>query len=97
VILLFNNGMYGTIRMHQEKHFTARVHGTALVNPDFVALAAAYGGRGWLVTQTTQFEAALSEALAYAASAKRPALIELMVDPNIITPGATISGMRGVV
>jgi acetolactate synthase I/II/III large subunit len=94
VVLLFNNGMYGTIRMHQEKHFSARVHGTALVNPDFVALAAAYGGRGWLVAQTAQFEAALSEALAYAASAKRPALIELMVDPNIITPGTTISAMR---
>jgi acetolactate synthase I/II/III large subunit len=94
VVLLFNNGMYGTIRMHQEKHFSARVHGTALMNPDFVALAAAYGGRGWLVTQTAQFEAALKEALAYAASAKRPALIELMVDPNIITPGTTISAMR---
>ncbi len=94
VIVLFNNGMYGTIRMHQEKHFSARVHGTALQNPDFVALAAAYGGRGWLVTQTAQFEAALSEALAYAAQAKRPALIELMVDPNIITPGTTITAMR---
>ncbi len=94
VILLFNNGMYGTIRMHQEKHFSARVHGTALVNPNFVALAVAYGGRGWLVTQTAQFETALGEALVYAASANRPALIEIMVDPNIITPGATISGMR---
>ena len=94
VVLLFNNGMYGTIRMHQEKQFSARVHGTTLVNPDFVALAAAYGGRGWLVTQTTQFEKALGEALAYAQSAKRPALIELVVDANIITPSATISDMR---
>lgn len=94
VVLLFNNGMYGTIRMHQEKHFSARVHGTALVNPDFVALTAAYGGRGWLVTQTAQFETALAEALAYAASAKRPALIEIIVDPNIITPGTTITAMR---
>ena len=96
VVLLFNNGMYGTIRMHQEKHFSARVHGTALVNPDFVALTAAYGGRGWLVTQTAQFETALTEALAYAASAKRPALIEIIVDPNIITPGTTITAMRAV-
>jgi acetolactate synthase I/II/III large subunit len=94
VVLLFNNGMYGTIRMHQEKHFSARVHGTALLNPDFVALTAAYGGRGWLVTQTAQFEAALTEAMAYAASAKRPALIEIIVDPNIITPGTTITAMR---
>jgi acetolactate synthase I/II/III large subunit len=94
VVLVFNNGMYGTIRMHQEKHFSARVHGTALVNPDFVQLVGAYGGRGWLVDKTAQFEPALSQALVYAASAKRPALIELIVDPNIITPGATISGMR---
>jgi acetolactate synthase-1/2/3 large subunit len=84
----------GTIRMHQEKHFSARVHGTALSNPDFAMLATAYGGRGWLVTQTEQFETALREALAYAESAKRPALIELIVDPNIITPGTTITGMR---
>jgi acetolactate synthase-1/2/3 large subunit len=97
VVLVFNNGMYGTIRMHQEKHFSARVHGTALVNPDFVMLATAYGGRGWLVTQTAQFEAALREALDYANSAKRPAVIELVIDPNIITPGATIAGMRAAV
>jgi acetolactate synthase I/II/III large subunit len=94
VVLVFNNGMYGTIRMHQEKHFSARVHGTALSNPDFSMLATAYGGRGWLVTQTAQFESALREALDYANTAKRPALIELIVDPNIITPGATIAGMR---
>ncbi len=94
VVVVFNNGMYGTIRMHQEKHFSARVHGTALSNPDFVMLATAYGGRGWLVTQTEQFESALREALDYVNTAKRPALIELIVDPNIITPGATITGMR---
>lgn len=94
VVLVFNNGMYGTIRMHQEKHFSARVHGTALSNPDFAVLAAAYGGRGWRVEQTVQFQAALQEALNFANTAQRPAVIELIVDPNIITPGTTIDAMR---
>jgi acetolactate synthase I/II/III large subunit len=96
VVLLFNNGMYGTIRMHQERHFSARVHGTALMNPDFVALAQAYGGQGWLVEKTADFEATLQAALTFANAYKRPALIELKIDPNIITPTATITGMRGL-
>lgn len=96
VVLLFNNGMYGTIRMHQEKHFSARVHGTALMNPDFAALAQAYGGQGWRVDKTADFEAVLQAALAFANQSKRPALIELKIDPNIITPATTISGMQAL-
>jgi acetolactate synthase-1/2/3 large subunit len=90
VILVVNNGMYGTIRMHQERHYPGRVIGTDLRNPDFVALARAYGAHGALVERSEEIGDALDEALACG----RPALIELRVDPQAITPRQTIDEIR---
>jgi acetolactate synthase I/II/III large subunit len=90
VVLLVNNGMYGTIRMHQERQFPGRVVGTNLVNPDFVALAAAYGASAELVERSEDFPAAFERALA----AGRPAVLELRVDPEAISPHATLSEIR---
>jgi len=90
VILVVNNGMYGTIRMHQERHYPGRVSGTDLVNPDFVALAQAFGAHGALVEQTSDFAAAFDEALACG----RPALLELRVDPEALTPRQTLTEIR---
>ena len=81
VILLFNNGMYGTIRMHQEKKYPGRVSATALTNPDFVALAESYGAFAARVTEAADFPAILATALA----AGKPALIEVSMDPRQIT------------
>src|SRR4029077_17793221 len=81
IILLFNNAMYGTIRMHQERRFPGRVVGTALKNPDFVALARAYGAYGASIARTEEFAPAFEEA----ASRDGPAIIELRMDPELIT------------
>jgi acetolactate synthase-1/2/3 large subunit len=94
LVLLFNNGMYGTIRMHQEREFPGRVHGTALANPDFVRLAEAYGGLGLRVARTAAFAPALQQALAHTRAARRPALIELVCDPDVITPNTTLTALR---
>ncbi|MET3105923.1 acetolactate synthase-1/2/3 large subunit [Oxalobacteraceae bacterium GrIS 1.18] len=94
VVLLFNNGMYGTIRMHQEREFPNRQVGTELHNPDFAALARAYGGSGEVVTHTAEFAPALQRALAFSREKKLPALIELRYDGNLITPGATLEAIR---
>jgi acetolactate synthase I/II/III large subunit len=90
VVLLVNNGMYGTIRMHQERLFPGRVVGTDLVNPDFVALAGAFGAYGELVSRSEDFPAAFARARAQ----ERPSLLELRVDPEAISPRATISEIR---
>jgi acetolactate synthase I/II/III large subunit len=90
VILVVNNGMYGTIRMHQERRYPGRVVGTNLRNPNFVALAQAHGAHGALVERTEQIGDALDEAL----GCGRPALIELRVDPQAITPRQTIDEIR---
>ena len=90
VFIVIDNGMYGTIRMHQEREYPARVYGTELVNPDFAALARAYGALGETVTRTAEFAPALERAL----SAGRPALIHLRVDPQAITMNATIDEIR---
>ena len=90
VVLVVNNGMLGTIRMHQERHYPGRVSGTGLVNPDFAALARAYGAFGEAVERTEEFEAAFEAALA----SGRPALLELRVDPEAITPRHTIAEIR---
>lgn len=94
VIIVFNNGMFGTIRMHQELHYPGRVSGTALHNPDFAALAVAYGAHGEVVETTAQFGPALERALAHANVKGLPALIELRYDGNLITPGATLETIR---
>jgi acetolactate synthase-1/2/3 large subunit len=90
VILLVNNGMYATIRMHQERRYPGRVVGSDLVNPDFGAYAAAFGAHAEAVERTEEFPAAFERALA----AARPALLELRVDPEAITPRETLSEIR---
>ena len=81
IVLVVDNGMYGTIRMHQERHFPGRVVGTDLVNPDFAAYARAFGAHGENVERTEEFPAALERALA----AGVPALVSLRIDPEAIT------------
>ena len=90
IVLVFNNQMYGTIRMHQERTYPARVSGTALTNPDFVRFIEAFGGHGELVTTTEAFVPAFQRAVA----SGRPAVIELAVDPEQITTRATIADLR---
>jgi acetolactate synthase I/II/III large subunit len=90
VVLLVNNGMYGTIRMHQERHYPGRVVGTDLVNPDFAAYARAFGAHGTTVTETAHFPDALEAALAAGTSA----LIELQIDPEAINPRTTLTKLR---
>ncbi|MPQ59506.1 thiamine pyrophosphate-binding protein [Duganella sp. FT27W] len=94
VVIVFNNGMFGTIRMHQERDYPGRVSGTELHNPDFAALAVAYGGHGEVVTATAEFAPALARALAWADEKQLPALIELRYDGELITPGATLTTIR---
>ena len=90
IILLFNNAMYGTIRMHQERRFPGRVVGTDLKNPDFPALARAYGAFGVRVSRTEDFAPAFEEA----ARGNRAAIIELAMDPEQITTRTTLSALR---
>ncbi len=94
VLLVFNNNMFGTIRMHQERDYPGRVSGTNLHNPDFAALARAYGGHGEVVEKTEEFAPALQRALAHANERKLPAVIELRYDGNLITPNATLETIR---
>ena len=90
IVFVVNNGVYGTIRMHQERHYPGRVHGTALKNPDFAAYARSFGASGELVETTEQFAPALDRALA----AGRPALIELRLSEEVITPTTTLAAIR---
>lgn len=90
IVIVVNNGMYGSIRMHQEKHYPGRVHGSSLTNPDFVMLARAYGAVAECVERTEDFPAAFARARA----AGKPALIELRTDPEVISPRATVSSLR---
>jgi acetolactate synthase-1/2/3 large subunit len=94
IIIVFNNSMFGTIRMHQEKTYPGRVSGTTLHNPDFAALARAYGGHGEVVEKTADFAPALARAVEHANGKNLPALIELRYDGNLITPNATLEMMR---
>ncbi len=90
IVLVFDNGTYGTIRMHQERDYPGRVVGTDLKNPDFAALARAYGALAYHVTRTDDFAQAFHEALA----AKKPALIHITMDAETISPTTTISRLR---
>ena len=94
LFIVFNNGTYGTIRMHQEREYPARVSGTSLQNPDFAALARAYGAFGETVDATAQFGNALQRAQVHIAATGRPALIELRYDADLITPNATLQSIR---
>jgi acetolactate synthase-1/2/3 large subunit len=89
IIVLLNNGMYGTIRMHQEREYPRRVSGSHLNNPDFAALARAYGYAGVRITRSAEFEAELLAALAR----KEGTLIEVRLDPEVITTRATLSSI----
>lgn len=90
IVLVFNNGMYGTIRLHQERRFPERVIATALRNPDFAALARAFGAFGATVGTTEDFAAAFGDALASAG----PAVLDLMMDPQMITTRTTLAAIR---
>jgi acetolactate synthase-1/2/3 large subunit len=90
VFMVINNGMYGTIRMHQEREYPARISGTELWNPDFAALARAYGMHGEIVEKTADFEPAFERAW----SAKTSALLELRIDPDAITTRTTLTAIR---
>ena len=94
VLIVVNNGMYGTIRMHQEREYPTRVVGTDLANPDFVAWAASYGAPGELVERTEQFAPAFERALSHAQTARKPAVIEIRLDPDAINPRTTLSAIR---
>jgi acetolactate synthase-1/2/3 large subunit len=90
VAVVVNNGLYGTIRMHQEREYPGRVYGTELRNPDFAAYARAFGGHGETVERTADFAAAFERAVA----SNKPALIEVKIDPDAITPATTLSAIR---
>lgn len=90
IVVLCNNGMYGTIRMHQERHYPGRVVGTEIQSPDFVALGKAYGAYAERVRQTDEFPAAFRRAQ----QSGRAALLELVIDPEAIAPGETLSAIR---
>ncbi|WP_420962671.1 thiamine pyrophosphate-binding protein [Brucella sp. IR073] len=90
IVLVINNGMYGTIRMHQEREYPGRVSGTRLGNPDFAALARAYGGHGETVERTEDFGPAFLRAKA----SGKPSIIEIRLDPEAITPAKTLTQIR---
>ncbi len=90
VVLIIDNGMYGTIRMHQERHYPGRVSATQLRNPDFAQYAVAFGGHGERVETTEQFGPAFERAVA----SGKPAILHLLIDPEAITPTTTITKLR---
>jgi acetolactate synthase-1/2/3 large subunit len=90
IVIVCNNAMYGTIRMHQERQHPGRISGTDLVNPDFAALARACGGYGATIERTEDFAAAFDEAQASGLSA----IIELKIDPDALTPAASLAEIR---
>ncbi|HNY48587.1 MAG TPA: thiamine pyrophosphate-dependent enzyme, partial [Casimicrobium sp.] len=93
ICIVFNNGMYGTIRMHQEKTFPSRVYGTQLANPDFAKYGEAFGGAGFTVTTNAEFDSAFAAALVHTRTKRKPVVIELKVDPQDLTPGATMDAI----
>jgi acetolactate synthase-1/2/3 large subunit len=90
IVVLLDNGMYGTIRMHQEREYPGRVSATALKNPDFAAYARAFGGHGERVERTDDFAPALERARA----SGKPAILHCLIDPETITPTTTLAAIR---
>ena len=90
VVLLIDNGIYGTIRMHQERAFPGRPIASSLRNPDFAAYARAFGGHGETVEETSEFLPAFERALGSGA----PSIIHVKIDPEAITPTTTLSDIR---
>ncbi len=95
VVLLIDNGMYGTIRMHQERDYPSRVSATELRNPDFVAYAKAFGGNGALVEKTEDFGPALATMRAWAEEHKLPVIVHCKLDQQAITPARSLDQIRG--
>jgi acetolactate synthase-1/2/3 large subunit len=91
IVCIVDNCMYGTIRMHQERHYPGRVSATDLVNPDFAAYARAFGGHGERVDRTEDFAAAFNRAL----GSGRPSIIHMILDPEALTPSASLSDIKG--
>ncbi|MEP1442196.1 MAG: thiamine pyrophosphate-binding protein [Hyphomicrobiales bacterium] len=90
IVLVFDNGLYGTIRMHQERDYPNRVSATTLTNPDFALLAKACGGHGELVQKTDEFTAAFQRAT----DSGLPAIIHIKTNPDVITPATTLTKLR---
>jgi len=90
VVVVINNGMYGTIRMHQEREYPGRVIGTQLRNPGFADYARAFGGHGELVVSTEEFAGAFRRAQ----DTGKPSIIEVRIDPDAISTTATLSEIR---
>ena len=90
IVVLLDNAMYGTIRMHQEREYPGRISGTALKNPDFRAYAQAFGGHGERVEHSDDF----APALARARASGLPAILHCLLDPEAITPAGTLQGLR---
>jgi acetolactate synthase-1/2/3 large subunit len=91
IVIVIDNAMLGTIRMHQERNYPGRVTGTDLVNPDFAAYARAFGGHGETVRTSAEFAPAFDRALA----SGKPAILHCHLDPEVITPTMTLSALRG--
>ena len=90
IVVVVDNGMYGTIRMHQEREFPGRISGTELKNPDFAAYARAFGGHGEFVDKTEDFMPAFERAIA----SGKPSILHVKIDPDAITPATTLTKIR---
>ncbi len=90
IVVLLDNGVYGTIRMHQEREYPGRIVGTELRNPDFAAYARAFGGHGERVERTEEFALALERAL----KSGLPAILHVKIDPDAISPTTTLTAIR---
>jgi acetolactate synthase-1/2/3 large subunit len=90
ISIVVDNGTYGTIRMHQEREYPGRVSGSDLFNPDFAALARAYGWRAERIERTAQFEPAFAAAL----EAGQPTLLHLKLDTDVSTSRTTLRAIR---
>ncbi len=90
IVVVIDNGMYGTIRLHQEKAYPGRVIGTDLKNPDFAAMAKSFGCAAFTVHETKDFAPALEASL----KNNLPSLIHVVIDPEAITPTTTLAAVR---
>jgi len=90
IVVVVDNAMYGTIRMHQEREYPGRVSATDLKNPDFAAYARAFGGHGETVERTEDFAPAFERAIA----SGKPAILHVKIDAEAITPMTTLTAIR---
>ena len=92
IVVVVDNGMYGTIRMHQEREYPTRISASTLKNPDFAAYARAFGGHGERVENTDEFAAAFERCVA----SGKPSIIHCLTNPELLTPAMTITQLRAV-